>query len=121
MDIKAEFNIEKNQIFISQEIVYKNTSNDSLKSIYLNDWSHSYSTKNTPLAKRFSEEYSTKFHFAKNGERGFTVITTLTNSNNTPLFFERLLEHPDVIKVNLAKLLTIPLQLLTSLIYLCRK
>ena len=70
IDIIAVFDIENDQIHISQEIVYKNTSTDTLKSIFLNDWSHSYSTKNTPLAKRFSEEYSTKFHFAENEDRG---------------------------------------------------
>ena len=102
IDIIAVFDIENDQIHISQEIVYKNTSTDTLKSIFLNDWSHSYSTKNTPLAKRFSEEYSTKFHFAENEDRGYTVITALTNNNNTNLVFERLQSHPDVIKVELA-------------------
>lgn len=101
IDIKAVFDIENNQIHISQEIVYKNISKDTLKSIYLNDWSHSYSTKSTPLAKRFSEEYNNKFHFAKNDDRGYTIITALTNSNNTNLVFERLALHPDVIKVDL--------------------
>jgi hypothetical protein len=96
------FDIENDQIHISQEIVYKNTSTDTLKSIFFNDCSHSYSTKNTPLAKRFSEEYSTKFHFAENEDRGYTVITALTNNNNTNLVFERLQSHPDVIKVELA-------------------
>ncbi len=101
IDIKAVFDIERNQIQIDQEIVYKNTTKDTLKTIYLNDWSHSYSTKTTPLAKRFSEEYNNKFHFAENDDRGYTVITALTNHNNTNLLFERLALHPDVIKVDL--------------------
>jgi len=102
IDINAVFNIESNQIQIIQEIVYKNTSNDTLKTIYLNDWSHSYSTKTTPLAIRFSEEYNNKFHFAENDDRGFTVITSLKSDNKTDLLFERLELHPDVIKVELA-------------------
>ncbi len=102
IDIKAVFDIEQNQIQIIQSIEYKNTTNDTLNTIYLNDWSHSYSTKNTPLAKRFSEEYSTKFHFAENEDRGYTAIASLTNSSNTNLTFERLTLHPDVIKVELA-------------------
>jgi len=101
IDIKAVLDTVNNQIHISQEIVYQNNSNDTLKIIYLNDWSHSYSTKTTPLAKRFAEEYSTKFHFADNEERGYTVITDLTNNNNTKLEFERLELQQDVIKVEL--------------------
>lgn len=105
IDIKATLDIENNQIHISQEIVYKNISTDTLNIIYLNDWSNSYSTKKTPLAIRFSEEYNTKFHFAENEDRGYTVITSLTDNDNTNLLFEYLELHPDVIKVELQNLL----------------
>ena len=101
IDIKATFNVEFDQIQIHQFISYKNASNDTLKTIYLNDWSNSYSTKTTPLAERFSEEYDGKFHFAKSEERGFTTVTSMANSSNASLDFERLKEHPDVIKVTL--------------------
>ena len=50
---------------IEQELVFENTSEDSLDFIYLSDWINAFSSKNTPLAKRFSEEYYRKFHFAK--------------------------------------------------------
>ena len=50
IDIQAELNTEKNQIKISQNITYFNATSDTLQTIYLNDWSNSYSTKNTPLA-----------------------------------------------------------------------
>jgi hypothetical protein len=101
IDINAEFDIEKNQIQINQSIEYKNTTKDTLKTIYLNDWSNSYSTKSTPLANRFSEEYIDNFHFTKNEDRGYTVLTALTNNNNTNLKFERLALQPDIIKVEL--------------------
>jgi len=101
IDIKATFNVEVDQIQVHQFIAYKNTSNDTLKTIYLNDWSNSYSTKSTPLAERFSEEYDGKFHFAKNEERGFTTVTSLINSSSNVLEFERLKEHPDILKVTL--------------------
>jgi len=71
IDLKAFFDVENKQIRINQTIEYFNSSQDTLYSIYLNDWSNSYSTKTTPLAKRFTEEFSNKFHFAKNNERGF--------------------------------------------------
>ena len=101
IDINAVFNTAKHSIAISQELTYTNTSNKVLDTIYLNDWSHSYSSKTTPLAERFADEFKTTFHFAKNEDRGFTAITSI-NQNNTPVFFERLdKKHPDVIKVAL--------------------
>ncbi len=100
MDIKAEFDVEKNQIKISQDITYFNTSKDTLETIYLNDWSNSFSTKTTPLAKRFSEEFKTEFHFAKSEDRGFSVITDIYQ-NNSELKFDRVKDQIDVLKVAL--------------------
>jgi hypothetical protein len=117
IDINAVFDVEKNQIQITQSIEYKNTTKDTLNTIYLNDWSNSYSTKNTPLANRFSEEYIDKFHFTKNGDRGYTAITALTNNNNTNLIFDRLALQPDVIKVQLAQPLFPNNSYLLKLIY----
>ncbi len=105
IDIKAVFDISINQIHITQSITYKNTTNDVLTAIYLNDWSNSYSTKSTPLANRFSEEYIDKFHFAKSEERGYTIVTSINNTNNDLLNFERLEQHPDIIKVTLVNAL----------------
>lgn len=101
IDLKAFFDVENKQIRINQTIEYFNTSNDSLSTIYLNDWSNSYSTKTTPLAKRFTEEFSNKFHFAKNDERGFSVLTSLKNENGSELKFDRLKDQLDIIKVEL--------------------
>jgi hypothetical protein len=103
MEIKAIFDIPNKSINIQHHITYKNTSQDTLNTIYLNDWNNSYSTKTTPLAKRFAEEYNNKFHFAKNEERGYTIITSIANENNVALQYSNLIEHPDVIKVDLAK------------------
>lgn len=103
IDIDAKFDIPNKTISIKQHIRYQNTSNDTLQTIYLNDWNNAYSSKKTPLAERFAEEFSTKFHFAKSDERGYTVITSLINELKDTLTFSRLKEHPDVIEVTLAK------------------
>ena len=103
MRIDAKFDVSNKTIKIQQHIRYQNISNDTLKTIYLNDWNNAYSSKTTPLAKRFTEEFSTKFHFAKNDERGYTVITSLLNAQKDSLEFTRLKEHPDVVAVTLAK------------------
>ena len=102
MEINAKVNVVEKSISIAQTIIYKNESNDILKDIYLSDWNNSYSTKTTPLAKRFEEEFSTKFHLAKSEQRGYTVVTSIKNNAENPLEFSRLKAHPDVIKVVLA-------------------
>ncbi|WP_299124568.1 metalloprotease [uncultured Winogradskyella sp.] len=99
IEIDAVVAVETKTISISQTIVYKNESNDVLSEIYLNDWNNSYSTKSTPLAKRFEEEFSTKFHLAKSEQRGYTVVTSIKDKNNASLEYNNLKTHPDVIKV----------------------
>ena len=101
IDINANVSVETKTIAITQAIVYKNESKDTLKTIYLSDWNNSYSTKSTPLAKRFEEEFSTKFHLAKDEQRGFTTIASIKNPTGNSLNFERLESHIDVIKVDL--------------------
>jgi len=105
IDLKASFNVINKTIAIDQEITYKNETNDTLKVIYLNDWNNSYSTKSTPLAKRFAEEYDSKFHFAKSDERGYTNIISITDHLKNELNYTRLKDHPDVIKVTLENVL----------------
>ena len=95
IDLKAFFDIDNKQIRINQTIEYFNTSSDTLYTVFLNDWSNSYATKTTPLAKRFTEEFSNKFHFAKNDQRGFSVITSLKNENGSELIFDRLEDQLD--------------------------
>ena len=101
IDLKAFFDIDNKQIRINQTIEYFNTSSDTLYTVFLNDWSNSYATKTTPLAKRFTEEFSNKFHFAKNDQRGFSVITSLKNENGSELIFDRLEDQLDIVKVEL--------------------
>ena len=106
IDVNANVDVETKTITISQTIVYKNEANNSINEIYLHDWNNSYSSKSTPLAKRFEEEFSTKFHLASSEQRGFTLITSITdNKDRTNLNFEYLDKHPDVLKVNLGKVL----------------
>ena len=102
IDIDAIVDVETKTISISQTIAYKNETNNTLNEVYLNDWNNSYSTKTTPLAKRFEEEFSTKFHLAKSEQRGFTLVTSIED-NGTNLNFKHLENYPDVIKVNLKK------------------
>jgi hypothetical protein len=99
MDVAV--NLELKTLNVKQDITFYNTSNDSLTSIVLNDWNNAFSDKNTPLAKRFSDEFYRGFHVAKAEERGNTTILNLTDSDNLALEWQRTDKNPDFIIVKL--------------------
>ena len=88
---------------IQQQITFSNQSNDTLTSIVLNDWNNAFSTKNTPLAKRFSDEFFRSFHLAKEEERGSTKNVSILDANKMVLSWERPYKNPDLIEVKLAE------------------
>ncbi|MCB4797936.1 gluzincin family metallopeptidase [Neotamlana laminarinivorans] len=102
IELQANFNLEQREIKISQSITYFNTSKTVLDTIYLNNWANSFSSKKTPLAKRIAEEYKNDFHLAKSEDRGYSVITSITQ-NKESLHFSELKNQTDVIKVALNK------------------
>ena len=97
----VELNSENKTLTIEQEMTFFNQSNDTLTSIVLNDWNNSYSNKNTPLAKRFSDEFYRGFHLAKEAERGSTKNLTITDKSQFVLTWERTEKNPDFIVVKL--------------------
>lgn len=98
INIDADLNAAAQSISIKQEIVYKNISNDTLWEIYFFDWANSFSSKTTPLAKRFAENYDSSFHFEKDQERGKTTLQKVYNSLNVPLQWQRG-EAADILKI----------------------
>ena len=102
--IDASLDPALNTITIQQEIVYKNHSSVPLNEIYLNDWANSFSSKTTPLGKRFSENYQASFHFEKNKNRGHSTIKSIGNHQNTPLVWKRG-DEVDIIHIALDKTL----------------
>lgn len=102
-DIKAELNAENKTLNIQQQITFFNQSNDTLTSIVLNDWNNAFSTKNTPLAKRFSDEFYRGFHLAKEEERGSTKNLILLDANKSVLLWEKTDRNPDLIEVKLTE------------------
>jgi hypothetical protein len=100
--INARLIPEEKLIDIQQQIKFKNTSQSEWTEVYLTDWAHSFSSKQTPLAKRFDENYEKKFHLAKEEDRGRTDIKSIS-TKSTFLQFRRLEDHPDIIRVVLRK------------------
>ena len=101
IDLAASIDVATKTIKIKERIVYQNQSNDTLSEIFLNDWNNSYSTKKTPLAKRFTEEFNDKFHFAKSEQRGYTIVTSIKDKLGNSLAFNNLKKIPDVVTVEL--------------------
>ena len=102
-DIKiiAELDTISDILNVNQEIEIIQSKSVSEDLIFLLDWNNSFISKETPLAKSFSEEYNKAFHLAKNKERGFTNIKSIRNGNGDKLNFFRLEYNQDVVAIKL--------------------
>ncbi len=96
--IDATLNPANKTISIKQKITYQNTSNDTLNEIYFFDWANSFSSKKTPLAKRFAENYESAFHFEKDSDRGRTDIEKIYGESSNPLQWQRG-ENVDILRI----------------------
>ncbi|MEZ7498596.1 aminopeptidase [Flavobacterium sp. Arc3] len=97
----VEVNADDKTLNIEQELTFFNESNDTLTSLVLNDWNNAYSDVNTPLARRFSDEFYRGFHLAREEERGSTKNITIIDANKLFLSWQRTAENPDIISVKL--------------------
>ncbi len=79
----------KKTLAIKQQVTYKNTSADTLRELYFFDWANSFSTKTSPLGKRFAENYDSSFHFEKEEDRGRTTIEKIYGTAKNPLQWQR--------------------------------
>jgi hypothetical protein len=86
---------------VQQELIYHNQSDVMLNKIVLNDWNNSYSGKETPLAKRFSDEFVRSFHIAPDEDRGSTKIFSIVDQSSQQLEHRRPEQHPDIVEVQL--------------------
>ncbi len=98
ISIDATLDPVKKTISIKQQITYHNNSKDTLSEIYLFDWANSFSSKTTPLAKRFAENYDSSFHFERDSNRGRTDIEKIYSGSTTPLQWQRG-ENVDILRI----------------------
>lgn len=92
---------ESKMLKIQQEITYYNNTKDTLKDYILNDWNNAYSDRSTPLAKRFSDEFTRIFHLAGESDRGHTNIVSVIDQNQRRLEWSRLPNQPDLVDIHL--------------------
>ena len=114
--INANYNHDLKTIDIEQSITFFNNSNQVLSEIFLNDWSSSYSSTETPLAQRLAEEYDRSFYFANKNKRGNTLNLSIKN-NSINLNWTRLKNQSDIIRVNLNEPLNPNEEILVKLNY----
>src|SRR5690606_11586780 len=86
---------------VKQVIEYRNTTGNTLQSITFNNWNNAYSSKTSPLAKRFADEYVRAFHLAKDEERGSTTILSAATQEGIAVKWQRPEGHPDIVDVEL--------------------
>ena len=101
INMNIQFFPDEKKLNVKQNLTYYNHSQDTLHEIYFHDWNHAFSHKNTALGKRFVENYSKKFFFAPEKERGFTKIFNV-NKQTKALKWKRI-NADDIIKVILDK------------------
>ena len=94
MKIEGVLDVDLNTITIKQRIDYQNTSENSLKELYFNDWTSSYSSPTTPLSNRYVEEFNNALLDVKPKDRGLTQINTIKNSLGDTVDYKYLKNHP---------------------------
>lgn len=99
--IKVEVNMVTNNLDIIQDLTFFNQSQDTLKTIVLNDWMHGYSSRNTALAERFSDEFYRDFHLARKKELGSTDNLSIIDNSSKSLSWKRNHSNSDFIIVDL--------------------
>lgn len=99
--IFAEVDTEKQVLAVKEEITFNNQTNDTLHSVILNDWNNAYSAKDTPLAKRFSDEFVRAFHLASDNDRGNTTIHSVSDQYSLSIPWQRPEGHPDLVELRL--------------------
>lgn len=100
--IRGSLDPNKNELLINQEILFINTSDSILNTIYLHNWPNSFRDRKTPLSKRFIKDYRKDLYFAKEEALGKTTIKNLTVNFETTSFNE-LKKQPDILKIELHK------------------
>jgi hypothetical protein len=113
-------NMDTNTLTIDQEITFYNQTNDTLTSIVLNDWNNAFSDRESPLGKRFSDEFYNKFHMAMPEERGGTINLYIEDADQKVFTWERTKKNPDYIKVLLNRVLYPGQKVLLHLTYVSK-
>lgn len=101
--IEARLEVNSNTIQVTQQLTFFNQTQDTISTLVLNDWNHSYSDKNSYLGQRFSDEFIRSFHFATAKELGSTTNIKITDTQNLPVVWQRAANQIDLIEIPLTQ------------------
>lgn len=101
--VEAEADVAGRTIRVQEEIIFKNESDTEVSQLILNDWNNAFSTKDSPLAKRFSDEFVRSYFLAKDHEKGGTFDLELKRTDGSEISWERVKDQPDLIVVHLPR------------------
>ena len=115
-DIKIKLITAEKILKVTQTIEYRNGTPKALKTLYLNDWSHAYSSSKSPLAQRFAEEYDRRFYLGSKAKRGETSELKIF-INNKEINWFRQENQLDIIGISLSEDLMVDEQINIRLSY----
>lgn len=98
-NIIAHLEPESDILHVKDSMVVLNDSDYSWDKIVMLDWAHAFSSKDTPLANRFAEDFKNKFQFAPEDHRGKTVFKS--NTENLDFTLKRKPGQQDIIELTL--------------------
>lgn len=117
--IDAELDYQNKELKIQQKIIYHNTSDINLDTLYFHNWAAAYKNRRTPLSKRLIEDYDKSLYFAKSELRGNTTIKNISsNYVSDKWYIDK--NRPDIIKVVLDKPLIAKDSVRLSLTYITK-
>ena len=99
-NIDAEFIIEEKKLKVVQESIFHNSFTTNLSNIIVYDWNNSYSSMDTPLAKKLYSEYDSSILKSEDNNRGKTVIKSIL-INGDPVIWKRVPNNQDLIELTL--------------------
>ncbi len=99
--LTANLDAENKTLTVVQDLTYFNQSNDTIKTLVLNDWMNAYSDKSSYLGKRFSDEFVRSFHFAPEKELGNTNSIFIVDDNNQVVTWGRPQDQVDLLEIAL--------------------
>ena len=102
ININATLDSKKDILKISQQIVYHNSSKDTLKEIYLHNWANSFKGRETPLSNRFIEDFNRSFYFADKKKLGYSKVDFI-KLNDSIINYSTVKNQQDIIKIDAIK------------------
>ncbi|NMH29159.1 M1 family metallopeptidase [Flavobacterium sp. SE-s28] len=97
----ARLDSDRKTISVEEKLTFRNETGQPLNEIVFNDWNNAFSTKDSPLGRRFSDEFIKSFHLAKEKERGSSQNLKITFADGSEAIWKRPEGSPDLIILQL--------------------